>query len=668
MGGIIKRRLMLFAYMFVLLFIMECVIDAILYGRLYVSYWPFEISAVFLFITPILFVRYEKTVVIYSSILFGLFALLMIANLIMDYSSGDIFSLKYVAFTSTVVKVFNFNFINWWYFVMLAGFIAAFVLFMVFVYKKIPYEAHTAKRYQSIGMISALLIIITSFSVRVGQYKDIKSDNANIAKYENYTGAEIVTYTSDILKRSALKKYGLLNYSFGELNSFVVSYKDDVDKYLETDNSYAAKNFYTGKLADMNMNVLEIMIETGVPGAICEELTPNLYNLQNAGIKFNNCYSKNKTNISEFIGINGSTEMPLSTTGYNNSFSLARILKNQGYTTSYFHNNYGEFYGRDAVIPAMGFENAYFFDTMPYYQEGDVWGQNDLFDGNYPLDSDYAEKNLELLVPDKTEKPFYTFWTTLSSHGPFNEGKYNIQYYIDNGYYAKIMEAEESGAWINPILSLDPLTTEHYEEILGQYRNYEAAMMNFDIALGSILERLEETGQIDNTLIVLYGDHEIYYESQGCAPLKNYLYGVSSSVENVNQYETIMIMYNPVLNALYRARNSGNNEYDLFVNPYVIVPTLLDLLGIKYQNKYYVGVSIFNADDDFDNIFYSHELKIIFNDKMLIIDYSAEDDIEYIDESIEEPDEYKADFLNSAQHLVEKIKIFNEMYGTNFFG
>ena len=48
------------------------------------------------------------------------------------------------------------------------------------------------------------------------------------------------------------------------------------------------------------------MIETGVDLNINEELTPNLYKLKTEGIDFINNHSKNKTNISEIIGIVGS--------------------------------------------------------------------------------------------------------------------------------------------------------------------------------------------------------------------------------------------------------------------------------------------------------------------------------------------------------------------------
>ncbi|MBO7555000.1 MAG: hypothetical protein J6T41_03415, partial [Neisseriaceae bacterium] len=61
-------------------------------------------------------------------------------------------------------------------------------------------------------------------------------------------------------------------------------------------------------------------------------------------------YTKNKTNISEFIGINGSTEQTLSSSGYDNPYSLAKILRYNGYITTYLHDNYASFYNREEII------------------------------------------------------------------------------------------------------------------------------------------------------------------------------------------------------------------------------------------------------------------------------------------------------------------------------
>ena len=58
---------------------------------------------------------------------------------------------------------------------------------------------------------------------------------------------------------------------------------------------------YTGLLKDYN--VVTIMIETGTTYMVNETLTPNLYNMMQEGLNFENNYFKNKTNVSEYISL-----------------------------------------------------------------------------------------------------------------------------------------------------------------------------------------------------------------------------------------------------------------------------------------------------------------------------------------------------------------------------
>ena len=159
--------------------------------------------------------------------------------------------------------------------------------------------------------------------------------------------------------------------------------------------------------------------------------------------------------------------------------------------------------------------------------------------------------------------------------------------------------------------------------------------MDLDLAVGTMLDRLESLDILDDTLIVLYGDHEPYYMSNGEKQLKYAMYN-SDDATNPELYSTTLIMYNTDLNSSYEAIYS-NKTYDKFSTPYVIVPTILDLWGVEYNENYYVGKSAFLVEDELENIFYSHELEAIFSDKVYIADfkdysYKAEDvDDEYLE-------------------------------------
>ena len=649
MKDIVIKRLVLYFFMLLIFFIEECIVNARVFDTFFVDYFFLEFTLFLIILTPILLFRTEKAVVIFSSIYFGISVLLLGANLVLDYSSNDVFSIKYIVFIETVTNVFSFNFINIWDIVVVLAFITVYVLFMVFVYRRLKYKKEYLASAQAIFAIVVTMIIGISFSVRGIEYNRIENNNT-IELFEGKNGRQIVTYTSENLKRSALKKFGLLNLYFGEIDSMINTNINTADVVLDDEEGYNKNNAYSGALKDYN--VLEIMIETGVPFAISETLTPNLYKLSNEGINLSRAYSKNKTNISEYIGIAGSTPSPISSDGYDTAgFSLPGLLRDSGYTTSYFHNNYASFYGRQKVVERAGFENTTFFT-------GTTWGKTGYFDGNYPLDSDFVSENIESMIPND-DNPFYTFWTTLSTHGPYNTGTYNIQYfaeeeYLNTGmsYYDYVLACEEDGSWVNP---LKDYTGTNSKLLVAQVRNYECEMMNLDYSLGLLLNRLEETDQLDNTLILLYGDHEIYYESNGCGPLKNYIYNTTSPYYSP-QYKTILTMYNPTLNDLYY-QNNHSHSFDYFVTPYVIVPTVLDALGFKFKTSRYIGTSIFNTESDFDNVFYSHELKIIFTDTICTYDLES---VAYKKEEYD--DEYIKQFMSKASEITTKIAAFNVIY------
>ena len=112
MKGILIKRYALFFLLIAVFFSAECIVNARVFGSFYVDYFLLEFVLYFVFLSPILIFRSEKVTVTYASILFGLSVLIMGANLVLDYSSNDVFSITYVVFIETVTNVFSFNFIN----------------------------------------------------------------------------------------------------------------------------------------------------------------------------------------------------------------------------------------------------------------------------------------------------------------------------------------------------------------------------------------------------------------------------------------------------------------------------------------------------------------------------------------------------------------------------
>ena len=226
------------------------------------------------------------------------------------------------------------------------------------------------------------------------------------------------------------------------------------------------------------------------------------------------------------------------------------------------------------------------------------------------------------------------------------------------GYYDKIAEAEAAGLWKN-------VCSDDSEEAIKQIECYQCEVMNLDYAIQLLIERLEETNQLDNTLIILYGDHEIYYKTRLDKPLAYYMYDVDDEAYPF-LYQTTLIMYNKKLSKHMRKVNGLDDdqkiEFTDFTSPYVIVPTTLELLGVKYNQRYYIGTSIFQIKTSLDNIFYSNEYSTYFSNKI----YSSDGErFEYLADDASE--EYQLLFNQKCMNLLNKIDKFSKAYQQRYF-
>ncbi len=655
-----KKRLFEYLLLNIIILIMELILNLIIFSSL-TTYFFLELSLILIITSPILICRHEIAVIIYSTIILVFYCIFFYTNINMDYASNDIFTLKYIILAKEAGTVMSLAFINIWY-ILLDIFIA--INFYVFLFLIIKF-VKVNKKNMNKNIMFFILVLFISFSIRIINLTNIKEENKNHDMFKDLSSSEIMMKYSENLKKASLKNFGLTNYIISDFNN-VYYFSNNIK--IEED--YSNETLLTSKLK--NFNVLEIMIETGTNEVVDKYLTPNLYKLKNEGINFTKCFSKNKTNISEFIGINGSVINGVHIKAPKSPLSLPNILKELGnYETNFFHENYANYYGRYDVMKNLGFENTYFikheddeYENIKYIANEYEWHNE--FNGNYPLDSDYVELAKKYMIPEG-DNPFYTFYTSLTMHGPYT---YDILDEKSNykEEYNKLKEIENKGLWVNPCIN-DPI------DIQKEFELYQAKTMNLDKAIGILLNRLEKLDKLNNTLIILYGDHECYYKTDNLSgkTMNDYIFGLNN-YKNPNNYNTYLVFSNPILTNLikdninlYHGFENIDNKliYSDIVSPYIIVPTVLDLLGIKYNQNLYVGKSIFqilnNDNYNLSNIFYSHELEFIISDKLLAYTY---DNYSYIFEADEI---YKKEFNLNLEKIMKKIDLLNSIYGNNYF-
>ncbi|MCB9498526.1 MAG: sulfatase-like hydrolase/transferase [Bacillales bacterium] len=648
-----KGQIFLLAYIYLLL--INTLIRLVLGYTPFPKYFFLDMFYQFLFLSPLFLFKSMKYSRIYTYIVITFASFLFFANVTYYTVSGTMIYIGLIKYLGEAENVFSWSYIKWYFVLAAVTLIAGYVLVTKLVdhfFKDPIYPGP----YLLSGILLSLVVFFTSTIMiqvnSVSIYRE-SEDIVEISGCED--GYEVINFTTTYLKSACFKKYGMTTFYLSEASLLFGNGTTGTIDYSEGSTSEYNLNYH-GLLA--GYNVFTIMIETGISGAISEELTPNLYFLQSEGLNFSNNYSKNKTATSEIIGFAGS--YPTSDINYNydytdansiyklqidNPYTLPYLL-NDEYHTSFFHDGAG-LYARNSLMGQFGFESwrHEFYDVHP--SGTSRWN----FRGNYELDSDY----IDIVLSDMytTDEPFYTFWTTLSTHGPYTDDAGYTEvaerdaYFEDEGYFA-LFDQYYDEIYYPLYGNLDSNTYSYLRHLIS-------AFMDLDKAVGKIIDALKDAGEYDNTLFVVYGDHEAYYQK-----LSKTLSGASSS-SDIYQYQTSLFFYNETLSSKYKEVNglSQDDECEIttFTSPYIIVPTILDLLGIDYNEDYYYSSSFFSFKTPLDGIFYSTELAGFFTDRMYSIDLSTTD---YLEGGTGE--DYKDLFYEAGLAKLVKMTYIDSLY------
>lgn len=634
-----KRKLFNYFVSVIGAFLFECVSFAFMGWGFGPTFFYLDFIIIAILCAPIFFFKNTIFDMIYLPLVLIITAFFCCLNANYYVATGTIFAIQdfHLIFDAIDVLSTASNFINIPILLTEISILVIILFFLFFI--NIKFKFHL-KRNSSMLVLSILSLLLGLTIYPNALFLTSQCDK-NI---NNNVTADYVNLSKNLNFRS----YGMFSYYIKDFQSTYIKkriYSDSNIKEFCLDGK-PQENDFTGLLSDVN--VITVMIETGAITMLNDTLTPNLYYLTQNGVNCSHNYSKNKTNVAELSGITGNyTSNGINfDIDYALPFSLPNILKDK-YDTMFFHDvalEIDKTYHRHQFIPKLGFEKSYFHEEL--YPGVPSWDWN-----YFSLDSETTQKVIEIIDSYPKDKPYYVHYTTLTMHGTYVENDKNKDYFdkLNNLYKSKLDAAIESKAWVNPLAG----TIEEKPLI-----NYMLKVMDFDAGLGNLVNYLEQTNQIDNTLLILYGDHDVCYTGVGRERLSTLIYK-TSDLQNIKLYQTILTFYNPKLNALYREkRHSGS--IDPFTSPDVIVPTTLDLLGINYSTNLYFGDSIFNIKNDDEKLFYSFEISAFMNEHYFT------QNISYI-EKVFNDNNNKEMFLNSAVGLMNKLMHINDIYSRNFF-
>ena len=308
------------------------------------------------------------------------------------------------------------------------------------------------------------------------------------------------------------------------------------------------KNEYTSYFEGKNL--VFVVAESYSEIAVSPELTPTLYKLTHSGFVFNNFYVPYylSTIGGEFQSLTGlfPDSSILSTWRSGTTtfpYGLATSFKNKGYNTFAYHNNSGYFQDRNKYLKSIGFDN-FKACYMGLDIDCDVWPQSDL---------EMIEKTYTDYID--SDKPFLAYYMTVSGHFEYT-------------FNANMMA----------IKNKDLVKDLPYSE---KPRAYIACNIELDKALELLINKLEENGKLNDTVIVLLADH--------------YPYALSlDEVNEISSYERdslFEINHNSLI--LWNNR-IGTRKVEKYGMPIDVIPTIYNLFGIDYDSRLFAGTDLFS--------------------------------------------------------------------------
>ena len=184
-------------------------------------------------------------------------------------------------------------------------------------------------------------------------------------------------------------------------------------------------------------------------------------------------------------------------------------------------------------------------------------------------------------------------------------------------------------------------------------RNYVAAVMDFDRAVGIMLDTLDEKNLLDDTTIVMFADHNTYYNN-----LAYYAKGIDEKF-NSELYRIPCMIYDHKLST--KMEEQGDEpRVSKFTTTADLIPTILDLFGIRSWKNLYFGTSVFVPD--VESIIYSRAYGIFVTDKLICYSPSR---LLYSCKGF--TDEDKEDFIRRAEVHLTKLEYLDKIFYSDYF-
>ena len=411
----------------------------------------------------------------------------------------------------------------------------------------------------------------------------------------------IILYQGNDLVQSLTPKISSL-FGYEEAANYFKEYYSNRFKEVEEKND----NKYTNVFEGMNIifvhmeSIQNYLVDMKINGV---EITPTLNKLVKEGMYFNNFYPQISVGTSSDTEFTWATSLMPASSGtvfvsyYDRDYvTIQKLLKDKGYYTFSAHANSATMWNRNNMHPSLGYDEMIFKDKFEVGDKNDPrWLGLGLNDVDF-----FAQMQSKLEEIETNNEHYMGTLIQLSNHSPFAATDYNPELY---NYFGEL-------DLTNTYTVVDENTGEKITKTDDYLKgtklgNYIISAHYADMALGTFMDYVKDSDYYNNTVFVLYGDHDARLNKNEYTYYYNYNVETgevySEGDENYYDYNnfrheinrrTPLVFWTKNKNVARKIKKVNSNTMGM----YDILPTLGNMMG--FSNKYALGHDIYDIKDD----------------------------------------------------------------------
>ncbi len=449
-------------------------------------------------------------------------------------------------------------------------------------YKKVEVKSERKKRAiktLSVGAGLVLLFIVTLSSLDISRFAKQWNREYIVMRFGIF-----IYQANDIVTSLQPKINSLFGYD-NAMKNFKEYYKDKEDKQT---------NKYTDIFKDKNVLVIHAesmqrnLFDKSFNGV---DVVPNLKRIASEGMYFSNFYSQVSVGTSSDSEFTYNTSLMPTQSGtafvsyFDRKFNATpQYMNDLGYYTFVMHANNADFWNRRSMYNSLGYQKFYSKENYDVTQENTI--------GLGLSDKEFFKQSVTKLkkIDEKNDK-WYGLMIMLTNHTPFSD----VEKYGEFDLSSKTTITNEDG------------TTEEvtYPYLEGRkLGNYYKSAHYADQALGDLFTELDQNGLLDNTVVIIYGDHDARISRKEYDFEANYDSTTGTKLDkddpNYKEYDTYQYeLGRKVPFIIWTKDMKGTNlnmEVTDVMGMYDVMPTIGNMLG--FHNEYQLGHDIFNIKSD----------------------------------------------------------------------